>query len=222
MTGRKSTVREKGGEPVADAEQARRVYAGETMPQRIQRRRTALIDAAIAVVADRGWRQLTVERVCESAGLIRRYFYESFADLDAITEAMIDTVADQLLTRVVRNDLDAPRDELIHTMVGEVVEYGIENPAHVRTLFGEMSSTTAAARRRLAAIGRIVQILAVDDPMIDLAASLLVNGSTATLLDWLDGKIAMSERQFIDDLATLWLLVTEGAIAQLARRSGPR
>jgi AcrR family transcriptional regulator len=215
---------------VADAEQARRVYAGETMSQRIQRRRTALIDAAIAVVADRGWRQLTVERVCESAGLIRRYFYESFADLDAITEAMIDTVADQLLTRVVRNDLDAPRDELIHTMVGEVVEYGIENPAHVRVLFGEMSSTTAAARRRLAAIGRIVQLLAVDgrtihhvdDPMIDLAASLLVNGSTATLLDWLDGKIATSERQFIDDLATLWLLVTEGAIAQLARRSGPR
>ncbi|AHH18350.1 putative transcriptional regulator, TetR family [Nocardia nova SH22a] len=211
----------------ADSGAERRVYAGLTMQQRVERRRAALVDAAIVVVAEQGWRQLTVERICESAGLIRRYFYESFADLDALTVAVIDTLAEQLLTLVVRNDLTAPRAELIHTMVDEVVNYGVEHPNNVRVLFGEMAATDAAAQRRRAAIGRIVQVLAsdgrtihhVDDPTIDLTASLLVNGSIATLLDWLDGTIAMTQRQFIDDMAALWLRTTDNAIARFDEAS---
>ncbi|MCC3331471.1 TetR/AcrR family transcriptional regulator [Nocardia abscessus] len=206
---------------MADPQPVRRVYAGKTMQQRVEQRRAAIIDAAIAVVAEQGWRHLSVERICESAGLIRRYFYESFADLDALTVAMIDALADELLTLVVRNDLTAPRADLIRTMVGQVVDYGVEHPNKVRVLFGEMSTTDAAAQRRRAAIGRIVQILAADgrvihhadDPLIDLTAALLVNGSVATLLDWLDGTITMTKRQFIDGLTVVWLRTTETTIA---------
>lgn len=205
-----------------DSGVARRVYAGETMQQRVARRRAAILDAAIVVVAENGWRQLTVERICEAAGLIRRYFYESFADLDALTVAMIDALTGQLLELVIRHDLTAPRAELIHTMVGEVVDYGVAHPNNVRVLFGEMSATDAVAQRRRAAIRRIVQVLAADgraihdadDPMIDLVASLLVNGSVATLLDWLDGTITMTKPQFVDGMAAMWLLTTESAIAR--------
>ncbi|MEU2125040.1 TetR/AcrR family transcriptional regulator [Nocardia niwae] len=212
---------------MAEPEQATRVYGGETQQQRVQRRRAAIIEAAIAVAAEQGWRQLSIERICASAGLIRRYFYESFADIDAVTVAVIDTLADRLLTLVVRNDLSAPRAELIHTMVGQVVDYGLENPNHLRVLFGEMAATDAAAQRRRAAVGRIVQILATDgraihhadDPIIDLVASLLVNGSAATLLDWLDGTITMPRQKFIDGMAALWLQTTESAIARLSARA---
>ncbi|MGY2032434.1 TetR/AcrR family transcriptional regulator [Nocardia gipuzkoensis] len=207
----------------------RRVYAGKTLFERVTRRRAAILDAAIEVVAREGWRRLSVERICESAGLIRRYFYESFADLDALTVAMIDSLADELLALVVRNDLTAPRDELIRTMVTEVVEYGVAHPNKVRVLFGEMSSTDAAAQRRLAATRRIVQILAADgraihhadDPTIDLTASLLVNGSIATLLDWLDRTIPMTEPQFIDGLTALWLHTTDSTITRLAEQAAP-
>ncbi|WP_329413301.1 TetR/AcrR family transcriptional regulator [Nocardia vinacea] len=206
------------------SESARRVYGGETGEQRIARRRAALLDAAITVVAEQGWRQLSVERICGSAGLIRRYFYESFTDIDAIAAAVIDELATEILTLVVVDDLSVPRPQLIRTMIEKLVDYAVDDPRRARVFFGEMAATEAASQQRVLAIRRIITILAgdartishADHPMIDIAASVLVNGSIRTLIDWLDGTITVPRADFIDHLTTLWLITSEGAIAHLA------
>lgn len=202
----------------------RRRYAGKTGPQRIADRRKALIDAAVAAVDESGWRQLTVDRVCSGAGLIRRYFYESFADIDALAAAVIDELAADILQVVVAEDLDKPASELIHTMVHAMVESAVRHPQRARVFFGELATTDTAAQRRLTAVRRIVDFLAAEartihhadeSPVIDLTASLLVNGSAGTLLDWLDGQIDVSQAQFVEELAAMWVILTDTAIARV-------
>ncbi|MFX0580261.1 TetR/AcrR family transcriptional regulator [Nocardia nepalensis] len=199
-------------------------YGGESGEQRAARRRAVLLDAAITVVAEQGWRQLNVERVCTSAGLIKRYFYESFTDIDAIAAAVIDELATEILTLVVVDDLSVPRPQLVRTMIEKLVDYAVDDPRRARVFFGEMAATEAASVQRVLAIRRIVTILAgdaraishTDHPMIDITASVLVNGSIRTLVDWLDNSIAVSREEFIDDLTTLWLLTSESTIAHVA------
>ena len=65
---------------VPDATQ--RSYAGLSADARRQIRRERLLDAAMDVMARNEWRSATVDKVCTAANLNKRYFYESFTDLD--------------------------------------------------------------------------------------------------------------------------------------------
>ncbi|NQE70555.1 hypothetical protein NG2371_05026 [Nocardia gamkensis] len=193
-----------------------RMYAGETGDERVGRRRTALLEAAIALIAEQGWPQLRIDRVCEAAGLNKRYFYESFADLDALAAAVIEQLADEVLELVVVDDLSIPTPLLVRTMVEKLVDRAVAHPARTRVLFREAGSNETASVARTAAVQRIIDILVMDartvqatiDPTVDVAASILVHGSMRTLLDWLDGRVEATADRFIDQLATVWLTVT--------------
>jgi AcrR family transcriptional regulator len=69
-----------------------RAYRGVSTEQRRAERRAKLIDAAIAVYGERGYRQATVKAVCEAAGLTERYFYESFENSEALLVASFNAV----------------------------------------------------------------------------------------------------------------------------------
>lgn len=204
---------------------APRTWAGKTAEARAARRRAMVIDAAITVVAEHGWRRLTLERICDTAGLTKRYFYESFSTVDDIAAALVDELAAEVHAVAVPADFNAPPAELIYMMVESLVDYAIANPTRARVFFADLSGIEAASRQRVIAIRRIVDgaardvrlIHRADDPMIDLMASLLVNGTMLTMVDWLDGRIEMSRRRFVDQLSALWLITSDGAISYLTR-----
>lgn len=64
--------------------------------ERQQQRREQLIEAAIAVYGERGYRNASVKAVCEAAGLTERYFYESFSGSEALLVACYEMVNAQL------------------------------------------------------------------------------------------------------------------------------
>ncbi|GIZ53364.1 TetR/AcrR family transcriptional regulator [Noviherbaspirillum aridicola] len=69
-----------------------RSYRGVTQDERRRQRRASLIAAAIAVYGERGFRNASVKAVCEAAGLTERYFYESFANSEALLVAAFNAV----------------------------------------------------------------------------------------------------------------------------------
>ena len=71
-----------------------RTYGGQTGDERAAARRDELVSSAFALVAERGWRELNIESVCRLAGLNKRYFYEGFRDLDGITAAVTERLAE--------------------------------------------------------------------------------------------------------------------------------
>jgi AcrR family transcriptional regulator len=70
-----------------------RPYRGVAPDERRAQRRSRLIEAAIAVYGERGYRQATVKAVCEAAGLTERYFYESFLNSEELLIASFNAVA---------------------------------------------------------------------------------------------------------------------------------
>ncbi len=74
-----------------------RRYRGAEAEERRAQRRVQLIAAAVQVYGERGYQNATVKAVCEAAGLTERYFYESFANSEALLLASFQTVTHRLL-----------------------------------------------------------------------------------------------------------------------------
>jgi AcrR family transcriptional regulator len=79
-----------------------RSYRGQSQEQRRAERRSRLIAGAIAVYGERGYHQATVKAVCEAAGLTERYFYESFANSEALLIDSYNTVTYGVLGEILR------------------------------------------------------------------------------------------------------------------------
>ena len=79
-----------------------RRYRGAEADERRAQRREQLIAAAVQVYGERGYQNATVKAVCEAAGLTERYFYESFANSEALLLASYETVTHRLLQTLAR------------------------------------------------------------------------------------------------------------------------
>ena len=73
-----------------------RLYGGMDADERRSERRLKLIDAAIEVYGEVGYRVATVKAICEAAELTERYFYESFANSEALLIAAYNHVVGHL------------------------------------------------------------------------------------------------------------------------------
>jgi len=195
-------------------------------------RRGALVQAAFELVAKGGWAQLRIERICQAARLNKRYFYESFGDIDAVIEAVMNDLASDLIkVTIAAMDPDTPRPRLVRDGIAALVHHLVDDPRRALVLFGESAGSEAVARYRAAALqqtaraavaqGRSVHILeeAQSDPITDMLGALLIGGTRHALLDWLGGRVKCDLEQFIDDLAALWLVAAEGAVARASGRS---
>ncbi len=75
---------------------ATRAYRGVPADKRHAQRRSALIEAAIDGLEVDGLSGVSVRSVCARARLTPRYFYQSFADLDHLLLAAVDSVTDEV------------------------------------------------------------------------------------------------------------------------------
>ncbi|HSV40371.1 MAG TPA: hypothetical protein VLI04_16535 [Nocardioidaceae bacterium] len=215
-----------------DATPARR-YAGQDAADRTSRRRLLLIEAALAVSSADGWRQVSAKRVCDEVGLNRRYFYESFEDVDALAGAVVDQVLKGLAIAAV-DALEGARDTglagMTRATVGALVTFLTDDPARARLLFGDLAAgdTVQAHRRRalrsatdtFAWFARQVREASdVTDPVVEIGANLLIGGTGHTINSWLDGTIEVSKEQLIEDLTALWIVTGEGAAGLAGTRN---
>ena len=197
-------------------------YSGDSAEERIERRRLALIDAALAVGAEEGWRRVTVDRLCQRAKLSKRYFYESFTDVDALAEAVFEHVANGAIAALSTEGVD--RGDIagfVHTTTAAFVRYLTDDPRRARALFGELLTTEASSTIRARAIQRIsaqvisgareVHNIEPADPMIATSAAMIIGGAGQAIIGWLGGNIAGGRELLIDNLAQLVLITGNGA-----------
>jgi AcrR family transcriptional regulator len=200
-------------------------YAGESGQERIARRRQELIQAAQGLIVEDGWRQLNIDRICQTAGLHKRYFYESFSDMDEIASAVVDHLGDEVFQAIsVFQGSNAPIAELTRMVMSALVNHFADVPMRAHILFGELHSNEAVAAHRAQAIHRIEAMVvaragfvhgktAATEPLAVVTASLLVGGTGQVILSWLNGNIAVSRDGLIEHLSQLWLITGEGAAA---------
>ena len=111
-----------------------RPYRGIKADQRRAARRNALIEAGLDIIGEKGWPGLSLKGLCERAGLTERYFYESFAGLDAFRTALFDQVGDETAAAIV-NAIDSSGTDpraTVGAIVNAVWQLLLEDPRRGR------------------------------------------------------------------------------------------
>ena len=201
-----------------------RAYGGISAEARRAVRRARLIEAALDIIGADGVRALTVTRLCRSAGLNERYFYESFADVTEVLVAASDlvamTIADRMLTALAAAE-DEPRARAT-AAIGAAVDVLADDP-RMGTLFLQSAAVEELAHRRTELAGTFVELLksqalaalrirptAEVDLWATFVATHLFGGVLETISAWMRGGLEVTRDQLVERNVDLFLAVGTG------------
>jgi AcrR family transcriptional regulator len=205
-------------------------YRGVSAADRQRERRGRLLDAALEIMAADQWRAATVEKVAQTAGLNKRYFYECFADLDVLAAAVVEDIATEVgeaTMAAFAGALAEPVERQALLSVDALVRVLVRDPRRARVLLGGVAATPAMQARRTAVMNGLTQILVTharlihgveleSDPLAQVAPAYVMGGTAEAILAFVNGSTAVTVDQLINELATLWLITGNGA-AEVAR-----
>jgi AcrR family transcriptional regulator len=208
------------------------VYAGMTADDRVEARRRLLMEAALELIGTDGWAETSVRGVCRQAGLTPRFFYESFADLDALAVAVFDDIAVSATAAILQAVRAAPPEPAAqaHAAIATFADELTRDPRRARVVFAEALGSEALARRRLQAMRAMAELIADHgrraygsvpeaETLVDITAALLAGGMAELLIAWLDGAITATRDELVEDCTALFMITAEGAAALGRRRA---
>jgi AcrR family transcriptional regulator len=186
------------------------------------------------VMAHNEWRSATVEKLCTAAKLNKRYFYESFADLDALAAAVVDDIAEDVRTATVdaaEAGAEEPLEARAFAGVAAAVRTLVDDPRRAQILLGGVAASPELHNHRRTVMNRLTEVL-IDyartvhgvelesDPLAQVAPAFIVGGTADAILHFVAGEVDLSVDQLIEQLTILWLITGNGA-ADVARARTP-
>lgn len=195
-----------------------RVYGGVEGADRAADRRAALVEAALDLLTAEGSdAALTVRGVCGHAGLATRYFYESFADRDALAVAVYEHVVSEIATTTLEALAEAGSEDpatMVRVGLANVVRRIAEDPRRGRLLFAPSLANPVLAAQRSRSTTLFADLLGgqarevypeLDETVLGLVSQFAVGGLAQALTAWLDGTLELSEEALVEHSAELFL-----------------
>ena len=192
-----------------------RPYRGVSATDRRHQRRQRLIDAGLELFGTRGIAAVGIVDVCAEAGLTKRYFYENFASIDALAEAVFEHVTGDLVAIVVPAiEIGAGRDPRPALTV--YIRALLSDPRVVRLLAVE-SQTGPLKKYRDGFPTRAVELwfafAASDEDMpppqdMRLKAYGFVGAAQQIGMAWLDGHLPLTIDEVIDQLVDMFYRIS--------------
>lgn len=207
-----------------------RPYGGLAMAERVAARRARFIEAGIELFGTQGFRGATVRGICAAAGLTDRYFYESFASLEALLAEVYRTLKDGLAKRLTEESFgaegwhgDEAAVERQVTAAYEIWFDTVRDARFARILLVEvlgvspgMDALYEASARDMAAL--VLTPLSVTRPAIrlskarrELLGRALVGAGLQVAKMWMTGGYKLARR----DVVRTCVLVATGTLAAL-------
>lgn len=220
-----------------------RPFLGESAESRVQSRRQQLLAQSFAWMADGQWRDVSIARLCREVNLNKRYFYESFADLEAVEDAVVEELTNELMTLGLEAAADARQrdmdtDALARHVLGRCIHWLADDPRRARVLFAKASDNPRARDQRNRVIRQMAQTLTQfgiayhgprqpevtvteeHEQLAGLSASMLIGGTIESILRWIDGEIPMSLEAFTDYTARFWVVLGNAAVEMAVEKPG--
>ncbi|MEZ5512121.1 MAG: TetR/AcrR family transcriptional regulator [Gammaproteobacteria bacterium] len=208
-----------------------RTYGGLSESERQEERRERFLEAGLEIFGTVGLRGATVRSLCKAAGLTERYFYQSFADSDAlfcaVYERQMINLQQHFLSRVA--DFPAELNDRITTAL-DVFFTLMRNDRIVRVLYIEgwagspqVNGMFLSNRNQHAQL--TAQFIRLDNPGVTIADEGLVqiahaiNGAFSTMIvQWMLDDYRTPQ----DTLVASCALIVRGIMRELldARATG--
>jgi AcrR family transcriptional regulator len=193
-----------------------RPYRGVSATDRRHQRRQRLIDAGLQLFGTRGIAAVGIVDVCAEAGLTKRYFYENFASIDALAEAVFEHVTGNLVAIVAPAiEIGAGRDPRPALTV--YIRALLSDPRVVRLLAVE-SQTGPLKRYRDGFPTRAVELwfafASGDDALpppqeMRLRAYGFIGAAQQIGIAWLDGHLSLTIDEVIDQLVDMFYRISD-------------
>lgn len=195
-----------------------RPYRGVSHEDRIAERRETLIATGLDCLHEDGLSGVSVRSICVRARLSPRYFYESFADLDALLLALIDSVAAEVATaavEVIRAAGPALADQVRAAVDAGYGVVATDRRKATALLVAAAGHGRLAERRQQIVVDYAELALANLTPLASLrdreqataTALFLMGGAGELIAAALSGRLRLSRAAVVDQLAALWLAV---------------
>ncbi len=196
------------------------VYRGVSATDRAADRRRRLLAAALDVWSTAGTK-VTMTAICTSAGLIERYFYESFANLDEALVAVLDSIAAEIEERTQAAVAEA---EAAGGDAGDRVRASVlafltllqEDPRKGRVAIVEAGAMPGLRHRRAGVRGRFGRRSAEGAALTrglgrrtgtegEVGGLLFIGGMAELITAWLDGAIEATPEEIVDAATRMYL-----------------
>jgi AcrR family transcriptional regulator len=194
-----------------------RVWGGMTTAEREERRREQLLEAGLEVFGVRGWYGTTVLDLCRTAKLSQRYFYDHFADREALFLAVVDGVAERVeaLVRVASTAEGQTPAQRTEGVLTALAEYFTADPRIVRVALVESFATESLRARRSALIASFSALAAglmatleegagADPRSLELSALILSGGIAEALVASASGRAPADAPELVAHLTRLY------------------
>ncbi len=193
-----------------------RAYGGVAVEERRARRRSALLDAALDLLAEDGAAAVTKRAVCQRARLNDRYFYEHFADRDALLESLAGEVTAQGIVVVVAavHAAGPDVDARVRAAADAAIGFVVADPRHAALLL-QGHSAEPLQRARLAAQHAIAEAMvavagSAAPQDAGMVAYTVVSGLLELVAAWVRGEFTVDRAHVTDLVARLLLSSTGG------------
>lgn len=186
-----------------------RGWAGTSLADRRTQRRERFLDAGLELLGTDGSAAVTVRSVCRRAMLTDRYFYENFADRDALLLAVYDRVAAEASTALVDAvahagpDLEQSARAAVEAFLGVLTD----DPRKGRVLLLEPLTDPTLGMRGIALTPMFTELVLAQlgtgssrasPDRAQLTATALIGALANLFIRWLDGSVAVDRAQLID------------------------
>jgi AcrR family transcriptional regulator len=207
-----------------------RTYGGLAMAERVAARRARFVEAGLERFGTQGFRGATVRGICAAAGLTDRYFYESFATLEALLAEVYRTLTHAFAARLTEESIrseawsgDAVAIERQTTAAYELWFDTVRDPRFARIVLVEVLGVSAdidalyeASVRQMAEL--TIAPLATTQPALKLSKArrellgrALVGAGLQVAKMWMTGGYRLPRR----DVVRTCVLVATGTLAAL-------
>lgn len=195
-----------------------RMYGGVSAEQRTADRRARLLEAGMNLFGSSASGSVRVKDVVAEAGLTERYFYESFADLDALFDAVLDLTIETIERDV--NAAVATASDSHYTRVSaalrETVDTLSKDPRMIRIFFVEaLGKGDRAGTRRDDLLLRAAhnffkwsetEVVEFDSSPIEtrMKAFAIAGAAAELMITWAEGLLDVTPTELADFLVGLY------------------
>jgi AcrR family transcriptional regulator len=198
-----------------------RPYRGVSADDRRQQRQRQLLDACLDVVGSSGVHGVTVEAVCAEARLTKRYFYENYADRDAllaaISDEMMNGIRDTVTAAVAtgRTSLERARAAV------EALVASLTSDPRLARLYVESTAHPVLLERRDRAIKTFTELIVTEvygdgrpqasATQRSLGVRLVIAGTTDVVTSWLADSLDVDRETLIATIVAVGM-ATDSAL----------
>lgn len=192
-----------------------RVYGGRSETERRADRRARLLAAGLQHFGTDGWGATTIEKLCSTAGVATRSFYEEFSSREALLLAVFEDVLDGVVGEVAPSVVGlASTEDMVRASLQGYIEHLTADPRRARVVHHEVRVAGALESQRHAMTLRFADLITrvarlPDTPRNRVLGVAMAGAVSEVLVDWVEHPEPRPETStLVDVLTELYVAVT--------------